>query len=215
VTLLFRRTEALEAQIDALLDAISEGTLVFQQGIADYLQKDAERFEQRLKAIATFESKADALRREIETRLYRESLIPDHRGDVLGLLENIDNVIDEAKKTLHQFAVERPEVPADLTGDFLELAKAGVDAAQHLVSAVRAFFRDITAVPDHIHKVYFYEKEADRLADRLKRKIFTRDDLDLAHKIHLRYFCLHVETLSDRAEEVADRLAIYTIKRTL
>lgn len=215
MTLLFRRTRALEAQIDELLDAISEGTLVFQQGIADFLQKDVERFEQRLKAIAVFESKADALRREIETRLYRESLIPDHRGDVLGLLENIDNVIDEAKKTLHQFAVERPEVPADLTGDFLELAKAGVDAAQHLVSAVRAFFRDITAVPDHIHKVYFYEKEADRLADRLKRKIFTRDDLDLAHKIHLRYFCLHVETLSDRAEDVADRLAIYTIKRTI
>jgi len=215
MTLLFRRTRALEAQIDELLDAISEGTLVFQQGIADYLQKDVERFEQRLKAIAVFESKADALRREIETRLYRESLIPDHRGDVLGLLENIDNVIDEAKKTLHQFAVERPVVPADLTGEFLDLAKAGVEAAQHLVSAVRAFFRDITAVPDHIHKVYFYEKEADRLADRLKRKIFTRDDLDLAHKIHLRYFCLHVETLSDRAEEVADRLAIYTIKRTL
>ncbi|MBK9063796.1 MAG: DUF47 family protein [Acidobacteria bacterium] len=215
MTLLFRRTRALEAQIDELLDAISEGTLVFQQGIADFLQKDVERFEQRLKAIAVFESKADALRREIETRLYRESLIPDHRGDVLGLLENIDNVIDEAKKTLSQFAVEKPEVPADLTGDFLDLAKAGVEAAQHLVSAVRAFFRDITVVPDHIHKVYFYEKEADRIADRLKRKIFSRDDLDLAHKIHLRYFCLHVETLSDRAEEVADRLAIYTIKRTL
>ncbi len=214
MTLLFKRTRALEAQIDELLDAISEGTLVFQQGIEDYLLKDGERFEQRLRAIADFERNADALRREIETRLYRESLIPDHRGDVLGLLENIDNVIDEAKKTLNQFAVERPEIPADLTADYLDLAKASVAAAQHLVSAARAFFRDITAVPDHIHKVYFYEKEADRLADRLKRKIFSRD-LDLAHKIHLRYFCLHVENLSDRAEEVADRLAIYTIKRTL
>ncbi len=214
MTLLFRRTRALEAQIDQLLDAISEGTLVFQQGIAEYLQKDEERFQQHLKAIAEFESKADALRREIETRLYRESLIPDQRGDVLGLLENIDNVIDEAKKTLNQFAVERPDIPADLAGDYLELARQCVDSAQHLVSAVRSFFRDITAVPDHIHKVYFYEKEADRLADRLKRKIFSTD-FDLAHKIHLRYFCLHVETLSDLAEDVADRLAIYTIKRTL
>lgn len=214
MTLLFRRTRALEAQIDELLDAISEGTLVFHLGIADYLQKDEERFEQHLKAIATFESRADALRREIETRLYRESLIPDHRGDVLGLLENIDNVIDEAKKTLNQFSVERPDIPADLASDYLELAKAGVEGAQHLVSAVRAFFRDITAVPDHLHKVYFYEKEADRLADRLKRRIFAAE-MDLAHKIHLRYFCLHVETLSDRAEDVADRLAIYTIKRTI
>ena len=45
--LLFRRTRALEAQIDELLDAISEGTLVFQLGIADYLQKDEERFQQQ------------------------------------------------------------------------------------------------------------------------------------------------------------------------
>jgi hypothetical protein len=214
MTLLFRRTRALEAQIDQLLDAISEGCLVFEQGIADYLRPDPEQFEQRLRAVAEFEHKADALRREIETRLYRESLIPDHRGDVLGLLENIDNVIDEAKKTLAQFAVERPEIPADLAPDYLELAHAGGQSAQHLVSAVRSFFRDITAVPDHVHKVYFYEKEADRLADRLKRRIFARD-LELAHKIHLRYFCLHVEMVSDRAEDVADRLAIYTIKRTL
>jgi uncharacterized protein len=212
--LLFRRTRALEAQIDQLLDAISEGCLVFGQGIEDYLRPDPERFEQRLQAVGEFEHKADALRREIETRLYTESLIPDHRGDVLGLLENIDNVIDEAKKTLSQFAVERPEIPADLAADYQDLARASVESAQHIVSAVRAFFRDITAVPDHIHKVYFYEKEADRIADRLKRKIFARD-LELARKIHLRYFCLHVETVSDRAEDVADRLSIYTIKRTI
>lgn len=212
--LLFRRTRALESQIDVLLDAISEGCLVFEQGVADYLKGDLDQFEVRLRAIGEYERKADELRREIETRLYRESLIPDHRGDVLGLLENIDNVIDEAKKTLGQFAVEHPEIPADLAPDYLELAHAGVQGAQSLVLAVRAFFRDTAAVSDHIHKVYFYEKEADRIADRLKRSIFTRE-IDLAHKIHLRYFCLHVETLSDRAEDVADRLSIYTIKRTI
>ena len=40
-------------------------------------------------------------------------------------------------------------------------------------------------------------------------------DVELARKIHLRYFCLHVENISDRAEDVADRLSIYTIKRTI
>ncbi len=214
MTILFRRTRALEAQIDQFLDAVSEGCLVFEQGIDDYLRHDQAAFDERLVAIAGFEGKADALRREVETRLYAESLIPDHRGDVLGLLENLDNVIDQAKRTLRQFEVEKPEVPEDLAPDFLALARACVQATEHLVDSSRAFFRDITGVRSHIHKVYFFEKEADRLADALKRKIFATD-LDLARKNHLRYFCLHIETVSDKAEEVADRLAIYTIKRTI
>jgi predicted phosphate transport protein (TIGR00153 family) len=214
MNLLFRRTRALESQIDQFLDAVSEGCLVFEKGVDDYLRDDQPSFEERRRAIGVFEARADELRREVETRLYAESLIPDHRGDVLGLLENLDNVIDQAKQTLGQFEVERPEVPADLAPDYVALARACVQATQHLVDSCRAFFREITAVRSHIHKVYFFEKEADRLADALKRKIFAAD-LELARKIHLRYFCLHVETLSDRAEEVADRLAIYTIKRTI
>ena len=214
MNLLFRRTRALEAQIDQFLDAVSEGCLVFGKGIEDYLRHDEGSFEERKTAIGVLEAKADVLRREVETRLYAESLIPDHRGDVLGLLENLDNVIDLAKQTLGQFEVERPEIPDELAGDYLGLANAGVQAAQHLVDSCRAFFREITAVRSHLHKVYFFEKEADRLADGLKRRIFALD-VELARKIHLRYFCLHVENLSDRAEEVADRLSIYTIKRTI
>jgi predicted phosphate transport protein (TIGR00153 family) len=214
LTILFRSTRALEAQIDQFLDAVAEGCLVFEKGVDDYLRHDAAAFEERLTAVASFEGRADALRREVETKLYAESLIPDHRGDVLGLLENLDNVIDQAKRTLRQFEVEQPDVPEDLTPDYLALTRSCVQATQHLVDSSRAFFREITAVRTHIHKVYFFEKEADRLADTLKRKIFAKD-LELARKIHLRYFCLHIETVSDRAEEVADRLAIYTIKRTI
>ena len=108
---LFRRTRALESQIDQFLDAVSEGCLVFELGVGDYLGRDFASFTERLHAIGAFEAKADALRREVETRLYAESLIPDHRGDVLGLLENLDNVIDQAKQTLGQFEVERPDIP--------------------------------------------------------------------------------------------------------
>ncbi|HNU83146.1 MAG: DUF47 family protein [Acidobacteria bacterium] len=214
MSFLFRRTRALEAQIDQFLDTVSEGCLVFEQGVDDYLRGDREEFEERHKAIRILEAKADGLRREIETRLYVESLIPDHRGDVLGLLESLDNVIDQAKQTLAQFEVERPDVPESLAAEYTTLARVCVQSSQHLVDSCRAFFREITAVRDHLHKVYFFEKEADRLADALKRRVFSMD-LDLARKIHLRYFCLHIEKVSDRAEEVADRLAIYTIKRTI
>ncbi len=56
--------------------------------------------------------------------------------------------------------------------------------------------------------------EADRSSDALKRKVFG-GELDLARKIHLRYFALHIEQLSDHAEKVADLLTILAIKQTL
>ncbi len=212
--IVFHRTRELIAQIDAFLDAVSEGALVFRAGIADYLKGRQERFAQRYQEIHELENKADDLRRDIEHNLYTHSLIPESRGDVLGLLETMDDVIDTAKNTLGLFLVEQPEMALDLADEWNELARTATATAEAVVLAARAFFRDPAAVNDHLHKVYHYEKEGDRLAMVLKQKIF-QSDLELAHKIHLRYFALHIDMVSDAAENVADRITIYAIKRTV
>jgi uncharacterized protein Yka (UPF0111/DUF47 family) len=40
-------------------------------------------------------------------------------------------------------------------------------------------------------------------------------ELDLCRKMHIRNFVEDIDNVSDWAEDVADRLAIYTIKRTV
>jgi predicted phosphate transport protein (TIGR00153 family) len=214
MAILFKTTKDLESQIDEFLDSVSRAALVFNQGVKNYLENDKDSFAGRISLIMELENKADDLRRAIENRLYTQTLIPEHRGDVLGLLENTDDVIDTMKETLDQFDIECPFIPNDLNKNFLELTQVSVEASESLVRATRAFFRDINAVKDHLHKVYFYEKEADRIGNDLKRKIFQME-LDLSKKSHLRYFASHIQNVSDRAEKVADRLAIYTIKRTI
>ncbi len=87
-------------------------------------------------------------------------------------------------------------------------------AVESLVLACRAFFRNVEAVGDHMHKVMFYEKEADKVSTKLKRAIFA-SDLPLSRKAQLRNFVEHIDNLADRSEDVGDRLAIYTIKRTV
>jgi predicted phosphate transport protein (TIGR00153 family) len=210
---LFEQTIELTKQIDDFLDAISEGALVFKAGVADYLSGDIGRFERSHAAIGVLENRADELRRTIESQLYRHSLIPESRGDVLDLLENMDDVINTAKNTLSLFMVERPEMIPELMKEWLGLSEAAARTSEAVVLAARAFFRDPRSVNDHLHKVHFYEKEGDKIAMDLKRKIFETD-LDLARKIHLRYFALNVDRVSDAAEDVADRLSIYAIKRT-
>jgi len=211
---LFKSSRSIEAKIDEFFDTIAEGGLVYREGIHAYLSAASAEFENSIVGIDRLESKADKLSREIESHLYSHSLIPEHRGDVLGLLENSDNIIDSAKTCLNQFSVERPDIPDQFQDGYRKLAEAGCESVEAVIVSARAFFKNFRAVKDNLFKVHHYEKEADDIGDRLKRSIFD-SDLKLSHKIHLRYFALNVEQISDRAEDVADRLAIYAIKRTI
>lgn len=211
---LFKSSRVVETQIDEFLDTVAEGLLVYRSGVRAYLAGSTEEFEQAIATIDRREADADKLSRAIEAHLYSHSLIPEHRGDVLGLLENTDNIIDTAKASLYQFSVEQPDIPEQFDEEFLRLTEACYESVEAVIVSARAFFNDVAAVKDNLYKVHHFEKEADSISDRLKRAIFA-SDLELAHKIHLRYFALNVEKVSDRAEEVADRLAIYAIKREI
>ncbi len=212
---LFKSTRMIETQIDEFLDKVAEGALYFQEGVRAYLAGQQDEFAVKIEEINLHEAEADKLSKDVEANLYSNSLIPEHRGDVLGLLENTDNIIDRAKISLYQFAVEVPDIPAEFHAGFNQLAEASCKAAEAAIKAARAFFRDIDAVHDHLYKVHHYESEADKLSDALKRQIFRCATLELANKSQLRYFAHNVEKVSDEAEAVADRLAIYTIKRNI
>ncbi len=212
--ILFKLTKMIESQIEAFLNEVSVSALEFRKALACYLKDDNEGFMQRLQSVTESERKADALRLEIEKQLYMRTLIPENRGDVLAILENTDDIIDTIKDTLMEFSVECPQIPTDLDDSYLELAEASMQSVEWLIKAIRAFFKEFYLVNELLHKVIYYEKEADKLAVMLKRKIFQKD-LDLSCKIHLRYFTFHVERISDASESVADRLAIYAIKREI
>ena len=212
--MLFGKTRQLEARVDEFFDAISQGALIFASGVEHFVAGREQAFGADLEAVHEAEERADALRREVENQLYSHSLIPDQRGDVLGLLESSDDVIDEAYSALAHLDVERPRIDASECEDFVELARSGAASVEALVLAARAFFRDVAAVKDHLHKVYFYEKQADRISLRLRRRIFG-SDLELAGKLHLAGFVERLARVSDRAESVADRIAIYAIKRSV
>ena len=209
----FGKTKALESQVDQFLDLIIKGTLCMREAIISYLSGDDEDFESRVEMVSTYERQADDLRRSTEATLYAHSLIPELSADVLGLLENLDNVVDQAKKIVQDFDVQQPDVEVGYLDQFNMLTSKSVHAVEHIVDAARAFFRDESRMRDCIAKVEFYEKEVDRTGLRLKKMIYE-SDMDLSRKHHLRYFADGLESLSDIAEEVSDHLLIASIKRS-
>ncbi len=212
---LFGRTRVLEGEIDDFLDKLSQCSLLYKIAIKVYLTEGcSEEFELKLHDVNKMESDADRLRRAVETQLYAQTLIPDSRGDVLGLIENLDELLNLYEGSLWAFSIEKPDISEEYHSDFEALTDLAVQSVESLVLASRAFFRNIDAVGDHNHKVMFYEKEADKVSTKLKKAIFG-SDLDLSQKTHLRNFVEHIDNVPDWAEDVADRLAIYAIKRTI
>ena len=211
---IFRKTRELEAQIDEFCDKVDEGALAFKLGIKSYLDGDTDAFEDKLRFVNELESRGDTLRRSIERKLYTQTLIPESRGDVLGLLENMDQILNKVEGAMWQFAIEKPDIPSEFLAKFANLVDSAVQSVDALVSASRAFFRDIDSVPDHVHKVMFFEKEADKVSTKLKIAIFS-GGLELSRKNQLRTFVEHVDDIADTAEDVADRLTIYSIKRSI
>jgi predicted phosphate transport protein (TIGR00153 family) len=202
--------------IERFMDKIDQGVLIFQEGVKNYLYENKENFADNLKTLSTLETEADIIKRKIENMLYTQSLMPQLRGDIMRLLEDLDNFIDLTKTNLFQFDVEVPFIPSQLHNDMIKLTELSVRAAETVIPAARAYFRDPESIKEKIHRVYLYEQEADKLADSIKRKVFQdMPNLKLSEKFHLRYFTLHIENLSDAAERAADLLTIMAIKRTI
>ena len=98
--------------------------------------------------------------------------------------------------------------------DFIQLTEASLLSVKEIMPAVRGFFHQSEEVKERINKVYFYEKEVDKIAYRLKRKLFKDIKmLKFSEKIHLRYFALHIQQISDIAKKVADIVNILIMKR--
>jgi len=212
---LFKRASRLENLMDEFLDKVSESGLVFRQVVDIYLEQGlCDEFQAKVEQICDLESRCDDFRRDIETQLFEYTLIPDLRGDVLSLIEGMDVTINLYEDNAKRLNDEIPDFPKGLHKDILELTGAVVDCVEATVMAARGFFRNIEAVRNHIHKVSFYESEADDISSRIVNKVF-RSDLPLDRKNHIRYFVDRIDGIADAAENLSDYLAIYTIKRRI
>ena len=210
------KTKRVEGKIDEYLDMVAEAGIIFYEGVRAYMNGDEAAFTSNFKNISKLESEADDLRREIKNYLYTYMLIPESRGDVLGLIETLDDIVNACEKVLKQFSIEQPEIMEYMPHDFIELARYSKKAVEKVVIGVGGFFKKLSEVTDCVKKVYNYEHLADEVEERLKRKLFDKEnDTPLSYKQHIRYFIEKIALVSDVAETVADRLEIYAIKRQI
>ena len=212
---LFPKTKSLENKIDNFHDKVIDSAILFRKAIKVFLSQDGhEEYRSVNKQIKKIEHDADGLRREIENQLYAQNLLPNLQADILELIESMDKINNQIHDVVYKFHVEQPEIPEKIHRSLEILCKQVAECCENMGIASRAFFKDLSIVRDYTHKVYLMEQESDLTCNEIKKTIFS-SYLPLANKIQLDLLISEIDQIADIAEDCADKLLIFTIKRDI
>jgi len=174
--------------------------------------KYSKEFTKETKKTHKFKSIADDIRREIELKLYGKALLPESRGDVLGMLESLDKIASVAEDGAFILDIEKPEIPDFLKDKYYKLIDINLEAfflIRKAVDAIRNNPRETLYINKEID---MKESESDKLEEKMFRKLFD-SDMPLAQKHQQQKLIRVIGAVSDRCQNSADRISIIAIKR--
>ena len=188
---------------------------VFQEAIKSYCENpDREVFKESVRKVHQAEGLADDIRREIEVLMYTKALFPESRGDILGLLEAMDRVPNSAEATAHMILNQHIALPAEYRSKILSLVEITSRCVHEMVIATGAVFTNFVQATATVGKIDELESEADYIEADIIDQIFS-SDMEGIDKILLRDLTRRLAGISDRAENVGDRIRIMVAKRNI
>jgi uncharacterized protein len=211
----WRKQENIQDMINRYFDLCDSCFQLLEKAFAIFLEMGhGEAFNAAVNETHKAESAADDLRRDIEFTLYGKALLPESRGDILGLLETYDRIPNVAESFLFAIKCQHLELPEFIQEDFKRLFEINLQAYYLARKAIDSLFNNPSVALNVTKEVDDKESESDRCERELISKIFS-SDLDMGNKLLLKDLVLLAGTISDRCETAADRISIIAIKRNL
>lgn len=205
----------IEMDLDEYLSNLNTIVLDMRQALGAYLDGNLNSFSRSFSQINELEHRLDTLRRDIETTMYEQRLLPDTRGDILGLLEQLDRIPNRIQSTTREINLQKIQIPAQLHLSLIELADRGVQIVQVLIGVVRSFLARPHDVKEGVKELSDHEHKGDLIEEQAVSLTFEHSGLDLAHKIQLQRLIERMGSICDMAEDVGDRLMVSSLKRVL
>ena len=209
----WKKQKQIEEAVEGYLAETEECFESFCQAFDIYCAEGLSgNLQQKIEETHSHESLADDKRRQIENSMYERALIPESRGDILGMLESVDLVPNKCESVLYQIWFQNMNIPVEYHEQLKALVKVNRESYHVLAQAVRYVFAEAQKVIEAVDEVDKKESESDRMERALIKTIFDAAG-DKAEKILLKELVLEIGSISDRAENAADRLRIVAIKR--
>ena len=184
---------------------ITQAARAFMQLIQNY--GDATLRERHAAEVDTAERAADRVTAEVNRLLHKTFITPIGREQIHGLINGMDDIVDllqDATETLSLYDVRK------LTEDVLRLGEISAkccERVQHAVSLLPKLSRpDVAdAAIKTCEEIDKLESDADRVMRAAMSKLF-REETDVRELIKLKAIYEHLESISDRCEDVANMI---------
>lgn len=207
------KQKKIEAQVGVYCEKVSLCLEGFHQTFKEYCQtQDRSQLDANFTKVHKAESAADDIRREIEVMMYTKALFPESRGDILGLLETMDRVPNSAESAVRMLLTQHISIPQWLRPGVLQLVAISHRCVDAMLDGAGKLFSDFTNATVAVGKVDELESEADNIEATVIEQVFS-SDMDGSEKLLLRDLIKHIADVSDRAENVGDRIRITVAKR--
>ena len=209
----FKKQLKIESLIYSYLTNLKMTQQRFGEALNTCLEDGAcEHFDFLTEQTHKFESKADDIREEINALMYGKALIPESRGDIMGLLEAIDQIPRLFELILYMIKTQRLVIPDFIVVDIKELIDVSLDSCNLMIKQVEALFKKTAGIKALVSTIDHNESHCDHIERRIITRIFD-SDLDPFEKLQLKEMIVYMGDISDQADRVSKLVNIISMKR--
>ena len=166
--------------------------------------------EQKVNEITELEHQGDTITHKIIARLHRTFVTPFDREDITGLANTMDDVTDFIHAASDAMLLYKVEPPSQRARELADIIVQGANEIEKAMPQLR-HRSELRQILKRCVELNRLENAADRVYRSALAELFA-DSKDMAHVIKWREIYEHMESATDRCEDVANVLEGVAIK---
>jgi|GEM_PF-1574282 len=186
----------------------------YEQLLVDYVSGDRTFKKDALK-IHELESKADKVRFNVEYEMYKGAFLPTQREDYILVLETLDRVANKAEECGDFITLVQPPLPEMVADDIRTIARETVEQFQRLEPLLNRVLGGDYDIRHEVKEIGRAESRVDKLQFDAVHRIYESEDISKLDKLLCLMTFNAIGAVSDRIENVGDKLSLIAIKRKL
>lgn len=212
----FSKNKELIFQLENYYDIIQITLSKFLLSIEYVLSKGIDNhFEVMVEEVSESEHDADNIRKQIEHKMFQQSLLPETREDLLNIIEEMDNIPDLCERTLYMIVDQQFLPIPSISKDLIELIKIGIECFKYTLDSAHDYLGKMQHTDSLLQKVNDYEHIGDKLERKMIKLIFSNQNLTTGEKLIQKEIVKEIGNICNKSKHTAQRIIIASIKRKI